>query len=209
MSIIFQPFLSIDIETSGLVKDNPYILEIGAHFEDFGFFGKKRDPKENIFHLCIDNGELSPKRCSKVAMEINAELLKKIKENDESDSVRIVNLEQAKKEFRDFIIGLNKLLSKEKIFGYDPTKFKIQPGGKNFGGFDSVIFNQNNFELDELLHHRVVDPGPMYYTDFGFIPSLDQINKKLGRGKVTHIAIDDAMDVSFAVAHLAYKKLGM
>ena len=54
MSKIFKPFVSIDIETTGLVKDNPYILEIGAHFEDFGYFNK-RDPSKNTFNVKIDN----------------------------------------------------------------------------------------------------------------------------------------------------------
>ena len=70
---IFRPYLSIDTETTGLKECNPYILEIGIVFEDFGFFNLKKEEKE--FNVLINNGTLDPNRTQPIAMDMNAKIL--------------------------------------------------------------------------------------------------------------------------------------
>lgn len=204
MSKIFKPFVSIDLETSGLVKCRPYILEIGAHFEDFGYFDK-RDSSKNIFNVKIDNGELDPKRCEPIAMEMNSELIRMIKDGDESDGAKIVSLEEGKRLFTEWLAGLLDLVKKEKMLCGNADYFKLTPAGKNYGSFDALIFDQWEFELDKFLSHRILDPGPLYYLDFGYIPNLDQIQQIRGLPKVKHTAIDDALAVSSAIFAKAIK----
>ena len=206
MNKIFKPFVSIDIETSGLVACEPYILEIGAHFEDFGYFNK-RESSKNKFNVKIDNGILKSEKCQKVAMEINEQLLGMIRDKDESDGAPVVTLEVAKKLFREWLYELHELVKKEKLLCNNPEYFKLTPAGKNFGSFDSLIFNQWQFGLDDYISHRVLDPGPLYYLDFGFVPNLDQIQELRGLGKVKHMALDDALAVSGSIVAKVSGKL--
>ena len=73
---VFRPYISMDIETTGLTECNPYILEIGIYFEDYGYFGLEE--KDKCFRLLIDNGELDQERCQPIAMDMNEELLVEI-----------------------------------------------------------------------------------------------------------------------------------
>ena len=199
MKKVFGPFVSLDIETTGLKDINPYIIEIGAHFEDFGYFNK-RDSKLNTFAVKVDNGVLDEKRCGEFAMNLNKDLLDMIKNKDESDGIKILSLLEAKKQLHDWLQGIFELVKKESIFGGKSDYFKLTPAGKNFGGFDAVIFDQNNFELDKFLGHRVLDPGPLYYLDFGYVPNLNQIQKLNNMSQINHRALDDAKAVSSAIS---------
>lgn len=74
---LFHPFVSIDTETTGLLKENPYVLEIGAVFEHFGYF----DDLKMEFNVLVDNGDLDPARCGEFAMNLNKGILETIRTN--------------------------------------------------------------------------------------------------------------------------------
>ena len=90
----------------------------------------------------------------------------------------------ANSKFNDFIESLG-------------LKRRVTVAGKNAGFFDLPIMQQNGFTFE--FKHRIIDVGSMYMTDFGYIPSLDEINKLNNRNVVSHNALDDCWDVVFAI----------
>lgn len=74
---------------------------------------------------------------------------------------------------------------------------KITFAGKNAGGFDIPILERLGMQCER--RHRILDVGPMYYTDFGYVPSLPEINELLGNAPVGHLALDDCNDVIRAI----------
>lgn len=70
---------------------------------------------------------------------------------------------------------------------------KIPIAGKNVAGFDLPILQNNNIKIN--AHHRTLDVGSLYFHKFGYVPSLDEINKLLGFDSVSHKALDDALNI--------------
>ena len=72
--------------------------------------------------------------------------------------------------------------------------------GKNVAMFDLPILR--NWGFTEKVKHRVMDVGNMYFHKFGYIPSLDEINKLIDYTPVSHRALDDAKNVVAAIEYL-------
>jgi hypothetical protein len=70
---------------------------------------------------------------------------------------------------------------------------KITLAGKNVASFD---YNFLPLELKARFRHRMIDPGSMF-IDWNnlFLPTMDNINQKLGLKPVKHNALDDARNV--------------
>jgi hypothetical protein len=75
--------------------------------------------------------------------------------------------------------------------------------GKNFANFDlpfirRTLLMANNDKMNKFLNngikHRILDVGSAWVDSFTFMPSLDDINKVMGRKEVSHDAIDDVLD---------------
>ena len=77
---------------------------------------------------------------------------------------------------------------------------KLSVAGKNVAGFDLPILKMNGFDTSQF-NHRCIDPGSLYFTEFGYVPNLGQINELTGRHAVMHDALVDAMDVVVAIRH--------
>ncbi len=56
----------------------------------------------------------------------------------------------------------------------------------------------NGFNLG-ARSHRAIDVGSLYLSDFGYVPSVSEINKLLDRSPVSHNALEDAWDVVYAI----------
>ncbi len=76
---------------------------------------------------------------------------------------------------------------------------KIIIAGKNFPGFDMRFLRRLGFGTHTKLHHRMLDPGSMWFDpaiDVDFPPSLSTCLERAGEpGGVAHTAIEDALDV--------------
>lgn len=79
---------------------------------------------------------------------------------------------------------------------------RMSIAGKNAANFDLPFLIRHGFSFPYC--HRIIDVGSMYITDFGFIPSLDEINQFIEYKPVTHRALDDAINVVIAIR----KKIG-
>lgn len=177
------PWLSIDIETTGLDIEMSQILQLAAVWDDGG-------PIEHLkrFNVVINNGPIT--YGEPFALQMNGGLLTKIATSVTYTTYHpgaMMDIKDARREFYSFLSSLN---SKKAIF----------IGGKNVAGFDVPILRNNHFHTD-LFKHRVIDPGSMYLAEFGHPASLPEINELIGNKPVTHDALQDCIDVILAVRH--------
>lgn len=178
------PWLSIDVETTGLNLEKSQILQLAAVWDD----GSQSISDLRRFNVIIDNGPLT--YGEPYALQLNNALLRKISTDvisttyHEGATMYIVNARRA------FYAWVNNLNAGKAIF----------IGGKNVAGFDVPILNNNGFHT-ALFKHRVIDPGSMYLKDFGQPANLTQINELIGNAPVTHDALQDCIDVILAVRH--------
>lgn len=180
------PYISLDIETTDLVTPHTQVLQISAVLDDF------TTPVEQLqtFNFLVDNGQTLTG--SPFALQLNSWILQELTARPEKrkTDIPIVSLEQAKNKFSSFLEYVAKK--------YDLKKVTI--AGKNVASFDLRILEQNNFELHKV-GHRSLDVGSMFFRRFGYNPTLDEINKLVGRPKVTHDALSDAFDVVHAIRY--------
>lgn len=186
-----RPHLSIDIETTG-IDDKSHILQIAAVFDDL------KSPVENLltFNQVIRYDVMT--HCEPYAIGMNAELFKRLMNRDtgtdpESAAFRFVNFLTLVQE-----IQLN--------MGLSP---KLIVSGKNVASFDipklKKFVEEYKLNINNLLHYKTLDVGSLYYDTFGDNVSLSEINKLTGRKEVSHDALEDALDVVYAVRY----KLGV
>lgn len=176
----FKPYISVDLETTGLPnEEGTQILQLAAVYEDFTL-PIDEQPSLNVI---IDNGD--DLRGNPYALLLNAGLLQAITESRRGVKVPVpvVSLDEAKHLWSQF----TRTAAME-------LKGNIQLAGKNVQGFDRLFLEKYGFHLDHI-QHRVIDPGPMFFGDFGYVPSLEEISRRLNLGPVSHDALDDARRV--------------
>ena len=117
------------------------------------------------------------------ALSLNSELLKEISKN--TGTLSMIS------EFEKWI---------KSVTNETPTF-----AGKNIANFDLPFLLNSGFSL--RYKHRIIDVGSMYYPQFGYIPSLDEINAKLDYKPVAHKALDDAFNVVYAVRMLTNNRI--
>ena len=177
-----RSYISIDIETTGLDTTRSHVLQIGAVYDD-GVTPLELLP---TFNVKLDWDHLEYAEIP--ALVVNASLLNAIREGEG------VAPGDAFNSFIDFLES-------------HKGEYRMQLAGKNVAGFDIPILKNNMSEeqrtrFSNLIQSRTLDVGSMYATQFGFNPTLDMINKRIGYQAVTHDALEDAMNVVFAIRSL-------
>ena len=197
-----RPYLSLDIETTGLSIEKSEVLEVGFIADTFSGPINKL-PSYNILVALHTIAYAEP-----YALVMNHSILAEIV-NQDSKVVKH-SVEDTFKAFRNAVLWLS-----EVSHDYDvkqglkyPSK-KITIAGKNVASFDLPILK--NFFLRhgidpeqvksvfDLIGNRTLDVGSMYFSKFGYIPSLSEINAITDRQVVSHRAVEDATDVVCAV----------
>jgi oligoribonuclease (3'-5' exoribonuclease) len=196
----FQPYLSIDIETTGLSMDSD-ILEIAAIFDD------GVSPLEELekFHVLIKYDTF--KHAEMYAINMNGNLIREIlKGPANSPLVALMS-------FNSWLEG-----RRIRLAGTNEGKLpRLSVAGKNVAGFDIPMLQRNyqnyvdgrlEINITQNFTHRTLDVGSMYFPHFGENPTLGKINELTGRAaNVSHRAMDDAMDVVVAIRHLMGQEL--
>lgn len=181
-----KPYISLDIETTGLNHDSQ-VLQVAAILDDGG------KPDELLtFDVLVDNQGIPMAHFSPYALYLNSWIFKAIA--DKAPEYKILTLPHARIAWGYFLQECMKRTGET----------KLTVAGKNVAGFDLPILKHNMFDTTKFSH-RVIDPGSMYMKQFGYIPTLNEINKLTGRESVSHKAADDCMDVVVAVR----KELGV
>jgi hypothetical protein len=192
-------YLSIDIETTGL---NPLIcdvLEIGAFLEDT----ENPAGRENLpaFHTYLWRDVY---RGEPFALAMNAHIFQKMLElrktenvdNGNYETCTLVKPEEVWCKFNAWLYHHRGLWDEKAFINHPPT---LVVAGKNVAGFDLPFLKQlPGAGLMPKFHHRVIDPGMMYFD-----PRNDQVPPDLKECKkrarlpdhVSHEALDDAWDV--------------
>lgn len=194
-----RPYLSIDLETTGLNVDKAQILQVGFVIDD-GVSPIDLLKKDTFF---VENDTIT--YAENYALGMNAwifqELMKKSEDRKyetRSESTRNI-LYRAIIETAELAYQFD--VDQEKKY---PSR-KIQIAGKNPGTFDWQII-LNHFGKDfakESVDHRFIDAGAVFFGTYGRNPSLNEINKLIEHKPVSHDALDDALNVVIALRHAA------
>ena len=173
-----RPYVSIDIETTGLDPERDQILEIGAVIEDW------ETPIEELpkFHCYVKHEVITG---SAYALSMHPKILRRIA--TEEGDFRYLTPSEVARDFRTWL----------EARGIDSEKRHVVPAGKNFASFDRQFLRRLP-QWDELIPmtHRCVDPGMLYWnpkTDDS-IPNTLTCMKRAGiAGEVAHTALEDAL----------------
>jgi len=172
-----MPYVSIDIETTGLDPETCQILEIGAVWDDW----TKPIRELPVYHRLVYYKEY---RGSAYALALNANLLRHLSGRREPwwrDPGQVAD---------DFAAWL-------KGCGWD-GRAALTPAGKNFASFDRQFLKRlPRFEQVVKLHHRTLDPAVLYLRpEDERLPDSKTCYERAGLdGKVAHTAVEDALAV--------------
>jgi hypothetical protein len=191
-----RPYISLDIETTGLDIEKSNILQLSMVFDD----GLTEVHKLKTLDVLIDNDKID--YSEPYAMKMNKWIFDNIDSFD--PRYRVVSINLAHELFCGFVDECSLIIDRfNKENGVENPKTSVQFAGKNVGQFDLAIiknqFKKNDLGMPENIQHRTLDVGPMYFRHFGYAPTLDEINSMLGNHEVTHNALDDAFNVVDAI----------
>jgi len=207
---MYRPYMSLDIETTGLNKEKSEVLQIAAVLDNGG-------PLESLpaFNVYIKNPTITHLEDGAFGMNINLmSSIANTKVGDNINGVPVLTLAEAYEQLNIFFLNSYKLAYKwDKDNGIGKNyngKYvrNLQLAGKNVAAFDVPILvsagKRWNVEFPiKSIDYRFLDAGSMFFSKFGYIAGLDDINKLTGRQPVSHDGVRDAKDVIAAV-RLAY-----
>jgi len=170
-----KPYLALDIETTGINLEKSQVIQLAAVFVNPG--QPELIYNKIIYHNVLQYGE-------SFALGMNGWIFESM---HKPGDIPVAYPEGAKSQWMDFIAMCSEL-----------SGGKITVAGKNVAGFDLPILKNNGFSVDQFKH-RVIDVGTLYLPDFGYVPTLNEINKLNGREVVSHNALDDCYDVIAAI----------
>ena len=179
-------YLSLDIETTGLDPDTCDVLEVGIYYEDT----EVRASRDRLpcFHQYIwkdtYNGE-------PYALAMNQRIFQKILD------LRKQHLKG--EDTPEFCPHVDLLADRfyQWLARYD-IKLPIPIGGKNVAGFDLPFMKNFQGWSQFKFHHRVIDPGMLYFNALNdkVPPDLKECKRRAKLPEVvSHEALDDAWDV--------------
>ena len=118
------------------------------------------------------------------ALNLNKRLLERAFKKD-----RVISVQEARESFDEWLYSVQ-------------PEGRLTPAGKNLQGFDMpILANPVNAFYLKRFNRRSLDPGSMFAEDFDHVPSLGEINKVTGRKEVSHDALDDCLDVVYAIRY--------
>ena len=189
-----RTYVSIDIETTGIAEES-YILQIAAVADDL------KSPISNLKTLDMPIKYNKITYAEPYALGMNATLLANMMQKDFKtfEPERALDCLVCFLEEVQTSIGLDKRGNKSKVI----------LAGKNVASFDipklRTMIAKYSPELmsrfDSVVHYKTLDVGSLYFDIFKYNPSLSEINKLTGRNQVSHNALDDALDVVYAVRY--------
>lgn len=190
-----KPYVSIDLETTGLDPDKCQILEIGAVIEDW------TKPPEQLarFHCYVVHDQI---KGEPYALSMHAEILRRIAEQGKHPEFLFLKPFQVGRQFAIWLTG----------HGLNPEC--VLAGGKNFAGFDrNFLYKLSDYDTpfkgEVRFHHRSIDPCMLYWnpdTD-DVPPGSEECLKRAGLDPtVSHTAIEDAISVIEMVRQAAALK---
>ncbi len=186
-------YISLDIETTGLEIDHHSIIEIGALIDDF------QTPIDELpeFRCLVDNETIVANKYA-LGMHVDSGLLKELEDPDEDTLV--LDPEEVAPAFKLWMVR-NGIDHDGERFGKGKHG-KAHPvgAGKNLASFDIPhLQTLPNWEDHIRFHHRVLDPGPLYFdpSEDEKPPNLQTCMERAGfeNTETDHTSLADARDV--------------
>jgi oligoribonuclease len=181
-----MPYLSIDIETTGLNPETCQILEVGAVYDDWA----RPVSQLPTFSRYITHRNIVGEP---YALSMHGAILRQIAQPNRETCC-------SPEDFTDVFIGW--LLD---ACGWDRSK-SLTPAGKNFASFDRPFLERlPGFKKRVRLHHRTLDPTTLFWkADDEKLPDSKQCMERAGiPGEVAHTALEDAVAVVKLIRHAA------
>jgi hypothetical protein len=182
-STIRMPYVSIDLETTGIDHNACQILEIGAVFDD----GTKYADELPVFHKYVYQPD-GLYTGEPFALQMNAKILKRLSSVSAADiqSKVCVRPDEVAECFRLWLFNMCK---------WD-CKSPLTPAGKNFASFDKNFLDRlPGWKETVKLNHRALDPAVFYWRPAGDerLPGTQECMDRAGlKGVVAHTAVEDA-----------------
>jgi DNA polymerase III epsilon subunit-like protein len=182
------PYVSIDIETTGLDSQNCDIIEFGAVLDDLS--DQRPIHTLPVFHCYFVKEEY---RGEPFALSMHPTIFRRIAERGEEENRNKYHYFSAEKfgnSFKSFLV--------KNGYQTEHDKVTINAAGKNFGSFDLQFLKHKTDLLKHVnIRSRIVDPGILFLDgDDDAIPGLNKCKERAKiTGTVTHCAVDDAIDV--------------
>ena len=171
-------FVSIDIETTGLNEKTCQIIEVGAVIDDT--LNPMGSPPE--FHCYVlHNGYHG----ESYALSMHSEIFRRI--SCLEDGYKYLPACHVWGNFRHWL-----MLNSE-------PRYKWTIAGKNYAGFDDRFLRLlPDWDFQNILRHRVLDPGSMLMRpDDECVPDTKECMRRCGlEGEVAHTALEDAKIVA-------------
>lgn len=166
------PYVSIDLETTGLDPEYCQIIEFGAVIDDW------ITPVEELprYHRYIEHERIVGEP---YALAMNAEILRKIAVEGGYPNEHL---------FLSFVEWLQE---------YFP-QLPVTVAGKNFAAFDLPFIRRLPDFRPRVFRHRYIDPGTLYWHPEvdDAPPSTAECLERAGLDTyVPHTAVEDAMNV--------------
>lgn len=190
MTLPIQPYVSVDIETTGLDPQTCQVLELGAVIDDW---------REDVATLPKFRAILKHKEIhgDPSAIQMNAALIKLIATvpRQAGRDVEALTPEESMTVPDSVVPDFLAWLARHRI---DTTK-GFQPAGKNFASFDKPFLEQcvPRWKSDIKIRHRTIDPGNLFWRPGDeFVPDTKTCYQRAGLpGTVAHTAVEDAVGV--------------
>lgn len=194
-------YISIDIETTGLVPDESDIIEFGAVYDDL----RNPLPLDQLprFHAYFSKKTF---RGAAKALSMHANIFKLIAEPP--DDIQVMNIKNLMWPFTNWLSKIDYPFNEKK------KRYEINVAGKNAAGFDIPFLkhhipgrwpDEKNW-CEVYFKHRVIDPSILYFDpsiDDG-LPDLKVCMERAGiGGEVAHTAVEDALVVVQLVRKLS------
>ncbi len=188
--------ISFDIETAGLEPGYHSVLEFGAVIDDF------ETPVDELptFRRLLDHETIVGSNYA-LGMHADTGILKELQNGEPEQGGKIISPEQLGQDFGRFLLknGFDGGDSHVGTIQEAVSSHTLWAAGKNVASFDIPHVREiPNFSDYIQFHHRVLDPGPMYFDpaeDEG-VPDLSTCLERAGLDEnVEHTAVEDSLDV--------------
>jgi hypothetical protein len=190
-------YISFDIETAGLEPGKHTVLEFGAVLDDF------ETPVDELptFPRLLDHETIVGNPYA-LGMHVDSGILKELQNGEATQGGKVIDPEDLGRGFAHFLYDQG-FDGGEGLVGSVEgavSEYTFTAAGKNVASFDIPHVRElPGFSEHIQFHHRVLDPGPMYYDpekDGDTVPDLPTCLERAGLDdEVAHTGVDDSLDV--------------